>query len=368
MPAKVHPLADCETCPLFGKKYAQSELPKLPMKAAVVSRSPAYHDVTANRPFSGPSGQVLNHLLERNGVKREEVLVTNVVLCTPDGGKVPPAAIKSCSRRLAAELEGCKLVIAAGSEAVNSLIGRGSVDKYRGYRISDDENDRTYVATNNPALVLRDDSSFPNLVRDFKRAFNPLPPPVLPEIEVIEDASAARKYLVSLKDGFNGDIVADVESRGGLTKRATLISVQFSTDSERAVVLGERDGIFDDAIFVHDYLRPLFVSTRHSFVWHNGQYDVKILQHTYDIPARIDQDTILLSHALDERPGTHGLEYLLMEHFGWPHYEDDEINQIKKTGIVTDYDKFYEYAGRDAAGGKQLFDYLKPLAQEETVW
>jgi len=317
----------------------------------------------AGKPFSGPSGDVLNYLLKENGIQRDDILLTNVVLCAPDAGKVPPEAIKACAPRLRKELEGIPLVIAAGSEAVNLIIGRGAIERYRGYRIQ--QNGRVVVATNNPALVLRDDSTFPNLKRDFKRAFNPIPEPVLPEVEVIEDVDAASEFVDSLRGTTGRVVAADIETRGGLSKKATIVCIQFSVDAEHAVVLGERNGLFEDKGFLDDHLRPLLESSDQSFCWHNGKYDIKVLRHTYGIQARVDEDTLLLNYACDERGGVHALEYCLMEEFGWPDYEPDSVKRFKKTGVVEDYDELYEYAGRDAAGTIQLYDTLRARLDTE---
>jgi uracil-DNA glycosylase family 4 len=206
-----HPDAKCEECPLYNKPIARTKHPtKLPAKAAIVSRSPGAYEARTGEPFTGESGKVLNHLLNTNGVQRDEVLLTNVVLCAPDAGKVPSEAIKACAPRLAAEIEGYELVVACGREAVNLVIGAGGIDRYRGYRIQ--QNGRQVVAANNPALVLHDDSTFPNLKRDFNRAFNPLPDPIIPEVEVIEDASECISYIENLST--KGYIAADIESRG----------------------------------------------------------------------------------------------------------------------------------------------------------
>lgn len=365
------PQADCENCPLKDRPIAPTQFARNgEAKAVIVSRSPGYHEAAAGKPFSGPSGKVLDHLLKMNGVTRDDVTVTNVVLCAPQEGKVPPTAIKACSARLQSELHGASLVIACGSEAVGEVIGRGAIERYRGRRI--ERGGRILVASNNPALVLRDDSTFPNLKRDFARAFNPPPPPRFPEVVVIEEIDDAKRYIEScLREGTR--VAADIESRGGLTHKASLISIQFSTDGTTATVLGERGEIFTSTDFIDNYLRPFLESTSHTFVWHNGKFDTKILRYTYGINARVDHDTMLLSYALDERSGSdervgvHGLDYLLMDRFGWPYYSSPSIEKAKKTGVVEDYDAFYRYAGLDVGGTYQLFEELIDLAERDNV-
>lgn len=355
-----HPLADCENCPLRDRPFAPTDGPE-DSKTLIVSRSPSYNDGMGGRPFSGPSGKVLNHLLKLNGVNRSDIKITNVVLCSPKEGKVPLAAIKACSPRLQQELNSASLVIAAGSEAVNEVIGRSSVDRARGYRhqlITNAGHKFVGVASNNPALVLRDDSIYPNLVKDFKRAFNPMAEPQFPTVEVLENPDEIRTYLRTLRSR-NTYIAADIESRGGLTKRATLVSIQFSTDGRCATVLGEREGAFTNREVVAE-LKHLLQHDGSNFIWHNGSFDTKVLRGSYGINARIDQDTLLMSYALDERPGTHALDYLLMEEFGWPNYEPESVKRFKKSGVVEDYDEFHKYAGYDVAGTYQLYEHFLP--------
>lgn len=340
----------------------------------MVARSPGYMEARMGRPFSGKSGDVLKHLIKENGIDIAKILLTNVVLCAPDEGQVPGEAIKACAPRLQGELDssGTDLIIAAGSEAVNLLVGRGAIDRHRGYRIARDG--RTFIATNNPALVLRDDSTFPNLRKDFKRAFHPLPEPTLPVVEVIEDVKSAERYIETCMAS-PGIVVGDLESRGGLSHKATIVSLQFATRGIDATVLGERSGLFSDEAFVRGYLRPFLESPNHRFVWHNGKFDTKILRWSYGIAARVDHDTMLMSYACDERSGQtekwhggyHKLEYLLSEEFGWPDYEPESVKEFKKTGVVTDYDELHEYAGRDVAGTYQLFELLSERIRSEKV-
>jgi uracil-DNA glycosylase family 4 len=398
-----HPLAECEKCPLYNRAAAPSQIPTgSKARAAIVSRSPGFHDGMAGKPFAGPSGKVLDHLLHRNGVKREECLVTNVVLCQPkDGAKVPKEAVEACSKRLRHEIDesGTRLIVAAGAEAVASVLGKGTIDGYRGRRI--DRDGRTVVATNNPALVLRDDSTFPNLVKDFARAFNPKPQPTMPKVVLIEGVEDAKRALATLLSK-SDTLACDIESRGGLTHKSTIVSFQCSFGADNAVVFGERQGLFRSRDFIDNHFRPFLESSSHSFVWHNGIFDTKVLRHTYGINARVDEDTLLLSWALDERGGKEGeggyhtLEYLLMEEFGWPDYVPASVKAFKKTGELvpltvqkelkkkhgenykesndykgienTNYLALYKYAGYDAAGTYQLFDQLAGRAKEDGVF
>lgn len=236
-----HPLAECENCPLRDRPMAPTQGPEN-SETIFVSRSPGYHEAMTGKPFAGESGKVLTYMLKEQGVDRKDIRLTNVVLCAPsETNKVPKEAIKACKPRLDDDLRRAKLIIAGGAEAIASVFGKPrSIQSVRGYRHELDTG-QTVVCTNNPALVIRKDDVFPNLVADFKRAFNPNPPPILPEVEVIEELNDVKHFLSEL-DGHSGIVAADIETRGGLRKTATLISLQFSFDGRTAYVLGERGG------------------------------------------------------------------------------------------------------------------------------
>lgn len=354
------PFAKCNECPLQKEPCAPTIGPK-DSKVAVVSRSPGYHESMAGKPFSGPSGKVLDHLLNMNGVQRDEILLTNVVLCnSPE--KVPKEAIDACSKRLEHELKDAELIIAAGSEAVNELIGRGSIDRFRGYRHS--KNGHVLVATNNPALVLRDDSTFPNLVSDFRRAFHPKPVPPLPIVTPIFHRRDVVDVVASLIDEEYIGLDIEVHPTTG-----QIDTIQVSADGETAYVF--TDVAINESF---DLIKQLLESESR-FILHNGKYDVKHLRRA-GINARVDEDTLLLSYALDERSGdegqaktfgVHGLKYLLTEHFGWPDYEYKSVKDYWRTGILDSEEEFYRYGGFDAAGTRQLFSRLMDDAVADDV-
>jgi DNA polymerase-1 len=364
---------------------------------AVVSRSPGQHEALNGKSFDGPSGKVLDHLLGLQGVKRENIIATNVVLCagTPDEpgwGK----AVACCDTRLHNDICEADTVIACGSEASYSLIGSGGVGHNRGYvhKLANPMSNKLQrvIVTNNPAVVLRDDGSFPELVRDFRLAINPLPEPKLPEVRWIEDIDEAKQaveeILASLKPGTR--LSCDIEARGtdgesGLSQFAELVCAGFSAQPERAVVVFGETPCYDRG-FTSNYLSRLYSTTSCKYVWHNGKYDVKVLRRGYGIKARVDDDSMLLSWVLDERPGNpesgaggHSLEWLLKDHLGWPKYEPPSVYHFKKTGRFDYYGTdpadlkraridLYKYNGYDTAGTLALFDVLKQEAINDNVY
>ena len=357
------PHADCDNCPLKDRKYVPASKP-VGAKVALVSRSPGAGDTSA--PFTGASKDVVDYLLKKYNHSRENVVLTNVVLCQTD--EPSKTAIEACSKRLQSELQNVNTVIACGTEAVTAFTGHRGVSSARGFVHQRDG--KRIIATNNPALVLRESDAFPTLLTDFKLALDPLPDPVFPEVEIINDSRDARHILRERIEHFSGTYATDLEWHG-----FDIYCAGFSEDGKRSTVFG-RSVINDPESF--GLLKRLYESNKIYSCWHNGKSDTTILWKN-GIRSRVDADTFLLSYVLDETPGRHELDYLLQTLLGWPYYTPPAVELFKKTGRLDYYGteleqikkaeyELYEYNGWDAAGTKLLLDILEAKAAFDNVY
>lgn len=380
----------CMKCPFKDRKIAYG-IGDTKAKIAVVSRSPGYYEAQTGKVFSGPSGKILDHLLTLQGVKREDVRATNVVLCESDGPDAEPdwnLAVACCGGRLENEIVDAETVIAAGNEAAASILDETGIGALRGYEHIRDNpmsgEKQRVIVTNNPAVVLRDDGAFPEMVRDFRLAINPLPRPKLPSVRIIDELNegklAAEAMLKAIEPGMI--VACDFETRGelgvkksGLRHTAEIVCAGFSIRPERAVVFGEK--CTTDMDFISEYLYKLLTIPQVTYLWHNGKFDTKIARYQ-GIPARVDADTLLLSYATDERPGNpesgaggHSLEWLLKDELGWPRYEPASVQRFKKSGVIeSDYARkeLYQYNGMDTAGSLGLYPILLARAIADNVY
>jgi uracil-DNA glycosylase family 4 len=367
-----HPLAVCEACPFRDRAFARTTGPK-DARIAVVSRSPGRHEAMAGKSFSGPSGRVLNHLLKLHGTSLTEVLATNVVLCQSEGGEPGFGMAQACCEpRLAAETAGATTILACGREAAWGLTGEANIARNRGfvhYRKNGDGSGQRVIVTNNPAVVLRDDATYPELVRDFRLAISPLPEPRLPKVRWTEDIKEGREWIGIIRRTLIQGTLLGVDIEGGYPN---LTCIGFATSPERAVVFGT-----PVAQQLLPELRGLLELPEIRYLYHFGKYDVKALRR-HGINARVDEDTGLLSYALDERPGDpesgaggHALEWLLKDELGWPKYEPASVRHYKRTGELPDKRArvdLYEYNGMDTAGTLALFGVLVDRARNDGVF
>jgi len=71
-----------------------------------IGEGPGWHEDRQGRPFVGASGQFLSEMLEKIGLKRDDVFITNVVKCRPPGNRDPlPDEMAACAPYLDGQIE-----------------------------------------------------------------------------------------------------------------------------------------------------------------------------------------------------------------------------------------------------------------------
>src|SRR6476661_10323235 len=104
-----HPTAKCEECPLRerGRMVPSSYPTTSPVslgdpvrpgpRLAFIGEAPGRYEIAKQEVFIGPSGKLLNAVLETYGVNREDVFLGNATLCHyPDSMKVLPLEAIEC--------------------------------------------------------------------------------------------------------------------------------------------------------------------------------------------------------------------------------------------------------------------------------
>jgi uracil-DNA glycosylase family 4 len=89
-----------------------------------IGEGPGWHEDQQGLPFVGASGKFLTELIERAGLKREDVFITNVVKCRPPGNRDPlPDEIEACAPYLDRQID-------AIDPLVIVTLGRFSMSRY----------------------------------------------------------------------------------------------------------------------------------------------------------------------------------------------------------------------------------------------
>jgi len=156
----------CRRCPLY--EYAtQAVFGEGPKSAEVmfVGEQPGDQEDLAGKPFVGPAGQVFDAALEKVGIDRRRVYVTNAVKhfkYEPRGKrrihqKPNAGEITACRFWINLEREFVrpKLIVALGATAVQSLMGKAaSISSLRGKKIELPDGG-TLIVTVHPSYLLR---------------------------------------------------------------------------------------------------------------------------------------------------------------------------------------------------------------------
>lgn len=163
----------CTQCPLaksrkhfvFGMGNPEAEL-------VMAGEAPGEQEDLQGLPFVGRAGLLLDRVLGKLGMSRDDAFIANVLKCRPPGNRQPgDEEIAACEPYLAEQIRiiSPKVIVALGAYAAQTLLKtRKPIGQLRG---------RTYpvgsallIATYHPAAILRNPSNEPILEGDLKRA------------------------------------------------------------------------------------------------------------------------------------------------------------------------------------------------------
>jgi uracil-DNA glycosylase len=179
-------VAVCEKCALhFSRKNAVPG--EGPAKAEImfIGEGPGFYENEQGRPFVGNSGQFLDELLEKSGLRRDEVFITNVVKCRPPSNRDPlPDELQSCSSYLERQIETIDpcLVVTLGRFSMAHFLPNARISEVHGQ--ASWVKGRLIVAMYHPAAALHQ----PKLKSTIEQDFMHLPD----HIQQVKNAQPAR--------------------------------------------------------------------------------------------------------------------------------------------------------------------------------
>jgi uracil-DNA glycosylase family 4 len=146
----------CPLCKLSrSRRNAVPGDGQLSSKIMFVGEAPGKNEDEQGKPFVGAAGMILNQALEKAGIKRAEVFITNVVKCRPPGNRVPENEERSICRQYLdrqISLIAPKIICILGSTAYSSILGGKSITKNRGKIM--ERNGQKYFLTIHPAAAI----------------------------------------------------------------------------------------------------------------------------------------------------------------------------------------------------------------------
>ena len=161
----------CPLCKLARtRKNAVPGEGQLAARIMFVGEAPGRSEDEKGRPFVGAAGRILDDLLQKAGIERSQVFITNVVKCRPPNNRVPEddeaAACRPYLDRQIALIKP-KVICILGRTAYASLLGGSSITTNRG-KIVEKEGQK-YFLTFHPAAVIYNKSLLAALEADLKK-------------------------------------------------------------------------------------------------------------------------------------------------------------------------------------------------------
>ena len=124
-----------------------------------IGEAPGWHEDQQGRPFVGPAGQFLEHLLTSINLRRGQVYITNVIKSRPPGNRDPlPGEILACRPWLERQIELIhpRMIVTLGRYAMAMFFPGKSISKVHG--TTQKQEGIIYYAMYHPAAALHQQS------------------------------------------------------------------------------------------------------------------------------------------------------------------------------------------------------------------
>lgn len=341
----------CPDCPLASRmRVGGRGNPQAPL--VILGEAPGGQELHKGIPFCGPSGQLLAQSLPIEFDLDAQAFICNAIQCCPPktSSQTRDKALKE--RCVAACRQGVqdllwkhprKCVLVLGNWAAVHLFGdssfkitrrRGEVDQLID-PIRGDIVDVVYAM--HPASLLHgrgtlkafcedlrlgiecaygSKSMYGEGIRSMREQY------VDPTFEVLETSDQVLALAERIAQEPDCEVAADTET-GDLSPYVDgiiCLGIYGSWDDNQAQVIPWRN--LEDPEYAKAVNTLLEAPTR--WIWQNGKFDIRFLQldpYIGSVPV-VDDDTLLLSYALDEASKAHDLEEQAKNLLGAPNYKD----------------------------------------------
>jgi DNA polymerase len=146
----------CTLCKLSrSRKNAVPGEGQLPAKIMLIGEAPGKNEDEKGQPFVGAAGKALDLALEKSGIPRQSVFITNIVKCRPPDNRIPePEERIACRPYLDRQISliSPQIICILGNTAYSSLLGGKSVMADRGKILKRDG--QKYLITIHPAAAI----------------------------------------------------------------------------------------------------------------------------------------------------------------------------------------------------------------------
>jgi DNA polymerase-1 len=324
---------------------------------AIVGEMPGAEEARQGKPFVGPSGRLLSALLQKVGINRSHVYITNVVKrYHPDGiAAIPRDEIEEWTKFLTVELKKLNhlnVIVGLGNTALHALTGKENITRWRGSVLPCTLlPGKKAICTFHPAATLRTDYKtnaqyMASMLYDFDK--------IKREREFPELRATPREFILkpSLREithhlqrmRASSLVAIDIETSGN-----GIVCIGFSDSPTWAMCVqlhrSTQDEILEVLLDVKDFLEGPTPKCGHNII-----FDMLWLRR-YGIEVNnVVIDTMHAHQALGFQELPHKLSFLTSVYTDVPYYKDD----AKEAFRFRNPDQLYEYNCKDCCVTREI--------------
>jgi len=128
---------NCQRCPILVKNRTQVVFGEGNPKAKIVfiGEAPGANEDREGIPFCGASGKIVNELLASVSLSREDIFITNTIMCRPQDNRNPTTEeVQNCSDRLDQLLAIMQpeVIVTIGNFATERILKKKGITTLRG--------------------------------------------------------------------------------------------------------------------------------------------------------------------------------------------------------------------------------------------
>ena len=146
----------CSLCKLSrSRKNAVPGDGQTSAKIIFIGEAPGKNEDEKGRPFIGVAGRILDEALQKAGIERSQVFITNIVKCRPPGNRIPEDdECSACRPYLDRQISliAPRIICILGATAYSSILGGKSITQNRGKIIK--RKGQKYLITIHPAAAI----------------------------------------------------------------------------------------------------------------------------------------------------------------------------------------------------------------------
>jgi DNA polymerase-1 len=351
----------------------------------LIGRDPGQKEDKLEKVFIGRSGDLLNEILYKYGINRDDVYVTNVVKCGTPKTNVDPTKkeMKCCRPYLIEEITKIKptVIVTMGGPAMYAVLGRSKISDVFNHIFHSEEFDAKVIPTFHPAYVLRDPSR-----RKFLEAGIDLAVKELGSKEILNHPFSKTKYLVVETEEQAVKIFNQLERAPAFSIDLETSSLSFIGTKILCVQLSWREGyaavipwdFFDGHPEFKSKLAYYLVSEEKVKIAHNIKFEMEQLL-AKGMPIKGPYFDTYVAHGLIDDNGEHDLGTIVLEYTTMGNYWM-KLERFKKQYCqehkikIEDFSYaflpksiLYPYGASDADATFRLYEIFLSKLKEESV-